>query len=109
MKTLARAVPESDPRFSVVAARADAECAAEVAADFAHSAWTLARDSGWGEDDAGEAALAAARAYRAASRAASATTAEEAWELATEAWAAATSAGEADARVVSEVVDRLAA
>lgn len=109
MKTTTRVTVEAEARTSRIAACADAECAAEVAADFANSAWTLARDAGCGEDDAREAAQASARARHAAARAASASTVEEAWGQATEAWAAATSAGEADARVVAEVVDGLAA
>jgi hypothetical protein len=91
-----------------MAAIADAWRACEAAAEIARVSGEWATRSEMGNDDAAEAIQAAARARHAAERAERSTTFEEAVAESRSAWAAAMSAMEADARVVSSIVDALA-
>ena len=96
---------EEDRRRS--AAVADAWRASEAAAEIARvsSEWAVRAEQG--ADDAAEASRASLRARCAAERAQRASTTEEAIAESRSAWAAAMSAMEADARVVSTIVDSL--
>jgi hypothetical protein len=107
MRTKTQTCADEERRRS--AAIADAWRACEAAAEISRvsAEWSIRAELG--SDDAAEAARAALRARHAAERAQRATTLVEAVAESRSAWAAAMSAMEADSRVVSTIVDTLAA
>jgi hypothetical protein len=88
---------------------ADARRAAQVAAQIARASEAWSRRYATGEDGAAETTQAAIRARLAAERAEHASNSEDAIAAARSAWAAVMSAGEADGRVVTAVVEAIAA
>jgi hypothetical protein len=107
MRTKTQTCADEERRRS--AAIADAWRACEAAAEISRVSAEWAIRAELGTDDAAEAARAALRARHAAERAQRATMLDEAVAESRSAWAAAMSAMEADSRVVSTIVDTLAA